>query len=154
MKTIAIAVLSIAALIGVVAASEWYRPITTLVVTRIADGIAKDRAERISAPSPFEDVGPDRIVAESENAIVFADRSPQAPHHYLIVPKKRVVSVLDADAELLGEMLALASRFARSRRIADDGFRIVINTNPRGLQSAYHLHMHLLGGRQMLWPPG
>ena len=72
----------------------------------------------------------------------------------LVIPKQRVTSLLEAPPEVLSEMLVLARDAARTRGIAEDGFRVVINTNPRGAQSVYHLHMHVLGGRQMRWPPG
>jgi histidine triad (HIT) family protein len=112
------------------------------------------KAESLAAPSPFETIPPERWVAQSEHAFVVDNPEPQAPVHMLVVPKRRVVSILEAPPELLSEMLVLARDTARARGIADGGFRLVINTNPLGAQSVYHLHMHVLGGRQMRWPPG
>lgn len=105
-------------------------------------------------PSPFESVPQDKWIAESGNAYVIRDHKPQAPVHLLVIPKKRIPTLLQASPELLGEMLDLARKAAEQEGIARDGFRIVINTHPRGSQSVYHLHMHVLGGRQMTWPPG
>lgn len=148
------AILGVIASLGIVLLAERYQPISTLIIENIAAGIAANKAQLLAQPSPFEDINQLDIQAESENAILFADINPQAPHHFLIVPKKRVYSVLEADPALMGEMLALAREFAMEQGFAEDGFRLVINTNPKGLQSVYHLHIHLLAGRQMLWPPG
>ena len=93
------------------------------------------------------------VLPESENVMLFADINPKAPRHYVIVPKQRVYSVLEASPDVMTEMMVLARDFAKQEGTADDGFRLVVNTNPDGLQSVYHLHMHLLAGRQMLWPP-
>ena len=112
------------------------------------------KAESLAAASPFESMPATRWLAKSERAFVIDAADPQAPIHVLVVPKRRVTSLLEAPADLLGEMLVLARDTARARGIADDDFRVVINTNPRGAQSVYHLHMHVLGGRQMRWPPG
>ena len=112
------------------------------------------KAGALAGPSPFESIPSTRWVAQSEHAFAIDDSEPQAPVHVLVVPKQRVTSVLEAPPDLLGEMLVLARETARARGVADDGFRIVINTNPKGAQTAYHLHMHVLGGRQMRWPPG
>ena len=114
--------------------------------------------ERLAAfyaePSPFESVAHDLWIAESENAYVIRDHKPQAPVHLLVIPKRRVPTLLQAPPELLGEMLNLARTAAEQEGIARSGFRIVINTHPEGGQSVYHLHMHVLGARQMKWPPG
>jgi histidine triad (HIT) family protein len=112
------------------------------------------KAESLASPSPFESISPARWLAQSEHAFVIDTADPQAPVHMLVIPKRRVTSLLEASPDLLGEMLVLARDGARTRGVADDGFRVVINTNPRGAQSVYHLHMHVLGGRQMRWPPG
>lgn len=112
------------------------------------------KQQSLAAPSPFENIPSAAWIGESPHAFVIDADDPQAPIHFLVVPKQRVVSLLEAPSELLSEMLVLARDTARSRGIAEDGFRVVINTNPRGAQSVYHLHMHVLGGRQMRWPPG
>ncbi len=116
--------------------------------------LARGKSAALAAPSPFESIPPDRWVAESAHAFVVDDIDPQAPVHVLVVAKTRVPSLLDAPPELLAEMLALARDTARARGVAENGFRVVINTNPLGAQTVYHLHMHVLGGRQMRWPPG
>ena len=135
-------------------AAERYQPISSLVIGYIAADIADRKQTLLDQQSPFEDETQLDVLAESEHAILFPDIDPQAPHHYLVTPKVRVYSVLEADAAVLSDMLILARNFAVGQGFAEDGFRIVINTNPDGLQSVYHLHMHLLAGRQMLWPPG
>ncbi|TBV95104.1 HIT domain-containing protein [Azotobacter chroococcum] len=102
----------------------------------------------------FESVPEERWIAETENAFAFRDKNPQAPVHVLVVPKKRVPTVLQAPDALLGEMLGLVKRVAEQEGIAREGFRTVINTHPQSGQGVYHLHIHVLGGRQMKWPPG
>jgi len=114
----------------------------------------QELADLYAEPSPFESVPRDQWIAESDNAYVIRDHKPQAPVHLLVIPKQRVPTLLQASPELLGEMLDLARKAAKQEGIARDGFRIVINTHPGGSQSVYHLHMHVLGGRQMTWPPG
>ena len=93
-------------------------------------------------------------VLESENAYVLEDKYPQAPIHLLVVSKEIIQTVNDAPSALLGEMLELAKKAAQKYNIDKSGFRIVINTNKEGGQGVYHLHIHVLGGRQMQWPPG
>ena len=147
-------VLSIVAGLCIAFAAERYQPISTLIINNIAADIAANKTMLLQEPSPFEDVDHLEIRAETENALLVADINPQAPHHYLIIPKKRIFTVLEAEPALMGEMIDLARSFASAQGFAEDGFRLVINTNPKGLQSVYHLHIHLLAGRQMLWPPG
>ncbi len=108
------------------------------------------KAESLSRPSPFEEMPSSRWVAESEHAFVIDDLyAPTAAVHMLVIPKQRVTSLLEAPPALLGEMLDLARTTARERGIADSGFRVVINTNPHGAQTVYHLHMHVKGGQQL-----
>lgn len=98
---------------------------------------------------------PADIVAERDDAIVFRDISPKAPSHMLVVPRRHVDSLDEADDPTeLGELLRLAAEVARDEGLADSGYRIVINTNDDGGQTVRHLHLHVLGGRQMNWPPG
>lgn len=98
---------------------------------------------------------PATIVAESARCVAFRDIAPQAPVHVLIVPKAVHPTLNDVDdATLLGELLALARDVAVKEGIADDGYRVVINTNANGGQTVAHLHLHVLGGRAMHWPPG
>ena len=100
---------------------------------------------------------PATIVHEDDQCIAFRDISPQAPLHILIIPRKaipRVGLAATADEGLLGHLLLTAAKVARSEGIADTGYRLVINNGPDGGEAVPHLHVHLLGGRQMLWPPG
>ncbi len=98
---------------------------------------------------------PADIVAESDDAIVFRDISPKAPSHLLVIPRRHIDSLDDADdIEELGELLRFAAEVARDEGLADSGYRVVINTNEDGGQTVRHLHLHVLGGRQMTWPPG
>jgi histidine triad (HIT) family protein len=97
------------------------------------------------------------IIFEDDLCVAFRDIEPQAPHHFLVVPRKEIRSLADAsaeDAHILGHCLVKAGELARQHGFAETGFRTVINTNPQGGQSVYHLHVHVLGGRQMTWPPG
>ena len=100
---------------------------------------------------------PADIVHEDDHLFAFRDIAPQAPVHVLFVPK-RPIATLDAatpaDAELLGKLLLAAADYARREGLAEQGYRVVINCNTHGGQTVYHLHVHLLGGRQMHWPPG
>ena len=88
-------------------------------------------------------------MGETANTFALNDINHNAPVHILIVPKKRINTVLDAPPEVVAEMVGLAVKLAREHHIDQSGFRLVINTNPQGAQTVYHLHMHLLGGRQM-----
>jgi histidine triad (HIT) family protein len=105
-------------------------------------------------PSPFESIPHAKWIAESRHAFVIRDSNPQAPVHVLVVPKKRVPTLLQAPPDLVGEMFELAKRVARQERIDQDGFRVIINTHPYGGQSVYHFHLHVLGGRELGWSPG
>jgi len=111
----------------------------------------KERSLAVS--SVFESVPRSRWIGESTNAFVLQnDMAPIAPVHLLVIPKRRYTSLLEAPPELLGEMLELAKHAAVERGIAESGFRVIINTNPQGAQTVYHLHMHVLGGTQLDWP--
>lgn len=97
------------------------------------------------------------IVHEDDLVLAFRDISPQAPVHVLLIPKRHVANLEaleDSDAALAGHLLLTARRIARDLGIAGDGYRLVNNCNVQGGQTVYHLHFHLLGGRQMTWPPG
>tara|TARA_B100001029_G_scaffold179666_1_gene190211 strand:+ start:963 stop:1307 length:345 start_codon:yes stop_codon:yes gene_type:complete len=97
------------------------------------------------------------IVWENERIIAFNDISPQAPTHILIVPKKVIPSLNDLkeeDRDLIGEMFIVAKNIAAEKGISKDGYRTIFNTNDDGGQTVYHLHLHLIGGRKMTWPPG
>lgn len=100
---------------------------------------------------------PARIAFEDEHAVAFHDVSPQAPVHVLIVPREHVAHLLDAEAgssTIAGHLVNVAVSLARELGLAEAGFRLVFNTLGDGGQSVYHLHLHLLGGREMGWPPG
>jgi histidine triad (HIT) family protein len=100
---------------------------------------------------------PARIVHETEEFLAFHDVNPQAPVHVLIVPKRvipRIAGASAADAELLGKMLVATREIAEKVGVAESGYRIVINNGPDAGESVPHLHMHLLGGRHLAWPPG
>jgi len=100
---------------------------------------------------------PADIVFEDDDVLAFRDVNPQAPTHLLIIPKRRIATINDAedsDAELLGRLILTARRIASEQGIAEDGYRLVFNCNEHGGQSVYHIHLHLLGGRAMAWPPG
>jgi histidine triad (HIT) family protein len=99
---------------------------------------------------------PADIVHEDESCLAFRDVNPQAPTHVLVIPKKEIARVSDAgteDAELLGHLLLVAGKLAAQLGLKD-GFRLVINNGPQAGQSVDHLHVHILGGRAMTWPPG
>jgi histidine triad (HIT) family protein len=94
------------------------------------------------------------IVSETDYAMAFTDVNPQAPTHILVVPKKHFANVNETeDIELLGKLLKLAGQIATEKQL-DSGFRLVINKGLEAGQSVDHLHIHILGGRQMQWPPG
>ena len=98
---------------------------------------------------------PAKMLVNNKEIVAFRDLNPQAPVHLLIVPKKHVASLDDAnDSDLLGRMIAMAAAIARQEKIAKSGYRTVINTGKDGGQSVDHLHIHLLGGRPFAWPPG
>ena len=98
---------------------------------------------------------PAAVVRRTDRLVAFRDVSPQAPVHVLVIPTEHVASLADVqDARLLGDMLLLAREIARQEQIAEDGYRVVLNTNRNGGQTVFHLHLHLLGGRRLTWPPG
>lgn len=100
---------------------------------------------------------PADIVFEDDEVLAFRDVNPQAPTHILIIPKRRIATINDAcdsDAGLLGRLILSARRIAAEQGIAEDGYRLVFNCNSHGGQTVFHIHLHLLGGRAMSWPPG
>ncbi len=95
------------------------------------------------------------MVAENPHAVAFRDIHPQAPVHVLIIPRRHIASLDKAtDAEEIGALALLAAEIAKAEGIAETGYRTVMNTGADGGQSVFHLHLHLLGGRTMTWPPG
>ena len=100
---------------------------------------------------------PSDIIYEDEKYLAFSDINPQAPVHILIIPKKRIPTINDlekSDAKTIGEMVLIAKKIAKNKQIDKDGYRLVFNCNNHGGQSVFHIHLHLLGGRQLNWPPG
>ncbi len=100
---------------------------------------------------------PATIVHEDDHLVAFRDIDPQAPVHILVIPRAHVSSLdaaADDQADLLGRMLLTARDLARSEGIADDGYRTVLNVGADGGQTVHHIHLHLLGGRALRWPPG
>jgi histidine triad (HIT) family protein len=100
---------------------------------------------------------PANIVYRDDDVVAFEDIKPVAPVHLLIIPTRHIDSVRDVsrdDDAVLGLLVATANRLAKERGIHDDGFRLNMNAGPNGGQTVYHLHLHLLGGRFMTWPPG
>ena len=98
---------------------------------------------------------PATVVKRGDGMLAFRDLNPQAPTHVLVIPTDHLASLNDAkDPRLLGGLLGFAREVARAEGIAERGYRVVVNTNPDGGQTVFHLHLHLLGGRPMKWPPG
>ena len=98
-----------------------------------------------------------RIVFENERVVAFHDLFPAAPTHLLIIPKQHFTTLNDvpaSEATLLGELITTATALAKELNLADDGYRVVMNCNQDGGQSVYHIHLHLLAGRRLSWPPG
>ena len=102
------------------------------------------------------EIQPD-VVYEDDEVLAFRDVNPQAPTHVLVIPKIHIATTNDLDADnahLVGRLYLAAARVAADEGIAGPGYRTVINCNPGAGQSVYHIHLHLLGGRPMTWPPG
>jgi histidine triad (HIT) family protein len=100
---------------------------------------------------------PANCIYKDQTIIAIDDIYPKAPHHKLIIPKKHIATLNDlqsADLPLVGQMMQVAVQLAQQLKINEDGYRVVINCNEGAGQSIFHIHMHLLGGREMLWPPG
>jgi histidine triad (HIT) family protein len=100
---------------------------------------------------------PSTIVHQDDDVVAFEDINPQAPTHVVIVPRQHIPTVNDlddADQELFGKLATAAKQIAGDRGIAEDGYRLVMNCNAGAGQSVWHIHMHLLGGRRLRWPPG
>ena len=100
---------------------------------------------------------PGKIVHEDDQLMAFEDLNPQAPVHILVIPKKHISSlstVSPTDEGLLGSLLLVVNQLARTRQLTETGFRTVINSGPSAGQTVDHLHIHLLAGRSMAWPPG
>jgi histidine triad (HIT) family protein len=100
---------------------------------------------------------PATLVYEDDMVVAFDDINPQAPTHTLVIPRKHMASIAelqDSDVGLLGRLMLAGNNIAKLKGVADAGYRLVINTGAHGGQSVFHLHLHVLGGRHMAWPPG
>ena len=97
------------------------------------------------------------ILFENDKILAFRDISPQAPVHFLVIPKKEIRTINDINEEdksLIGELFIVAKEIAKKEGISEKGFRTIFNCNEHGGQTVYHIHLHVLGGRQLEWPPG
>jgi len=102
------------------------------------------------------EIKPDTVY-EDDNVLAFRDISPQAPVHVLVIPKRHISTLNDlqgSDAELVGQLTIAAAKVAEQEGIAEAGYRTVMNCNAAGGQTVFHIHMHMLAGRNMSWPPG
>ncbi len=100
---------------------------------------------------------PAKLVYEDELAVAFDDINPQAPVHLLVIPRRHIANlneVRDDEKLLAGHLITVAGKLARERGIAESGYRVAINTNRDAQQSVFHLHLHVMGGREFRWPPG
>lgn len=100
---------------------------------------------------------PADIIYEDDEVLAFRDISPQAPVHFLVIPKMPIATLNDIQpdqAGLIGKMVLTAQQLARDEGIAESGYRLVMNCNEDGGQTVFHIHLHVLGGRGMVWPPG
>ncbi len=100
---------------------------------------------------------PGDIVYQNDDVLAFRDLNPQAPTHILVIPKRHIATInelQDADAELVGKMYLAAKEIARNEGIDEAGYRTIMNCNAGAGQTVFHIHLHVLGGRQMSWPPG
>ena len=97
------------------------------------------------------------ILFENNKILAFRDISPQAPVHFLVIPKKEIRTINDINEEdknLIGELFIIAKEIAKKEGISEKGYRTIFNCNEHGGQTVYHIHLHVLGGRQLEWPPG
>lgn len=100
---------------------------------------------------------PADIIYESDTAVAFRDINPQAPTHVLVIPRRHIATIndlQDGDQEVVGDLFMVAAQIAAEDGIADDGYRVVMNCNAGAGQTVFHIHLHLVGGRAMTWPPG
>ncbi|XP_030272495.1 histidine triad nucleotide-binding protein 2, mitochondrial isoform X1 [Sparus aurata] len=124
--------------------------------------LAEEASKKYGSPAPtifskvIDKSIPADIIYEDEKCLAFRDISPQAPVHFLVIPRvpiPRISEAKDDDVELLGHLLVVAKNVAKQESL-NEGYRMIINDGKHGSQSVYHLHIHVLGGRQMRWPPG
>ncbi|AZT85407.1 MAG: histidine triad nucleotide-binding protein [Marinobacter sp.] len=99
---------------------------------------------------------PADILYEDDISLAFSDINPQAPVHFLVIPKKEIATINDlteADRELVGHLYLVAAKIAREKGVADDGYRVVMNCGENSGQTVFHIHLHVLGGKPLGWPP-
>eukprot|EP00604_Paraphysomonas_vestita_P000954 CAMPEP_0174818208 /NCGR_PEP_ID=MMETSP1107-20130205/839_1 /TAXON_ID=36770 /ORGANISM="Paraphysomonas vestita, Strain GFlagA" /LENGTH=138 /DNA_ID=CAMNT_0016029737 /DNA_START=81 /DNA_END=497 /DNA_ORIENTATION=- len=132
-------------------------------VNAAANAVSTDPAINPYAPTFFDKIVskeiPAQIIYEDDLSLAFRDINPQGPVHFLVIPKNkdglnRLSSAREDHKSLLGHLLYTAQHVAAAEGLKEDGFRIVINDGKNGAQSVYHLHLHVIGGRQLTWPPG
>lgn len=100
---------------------------------------------------------PADILYEDDDVLAFSDVNPQAPVHFLVIPKQPIATVNDIqpdDAELVGKLVLAAKKLAKEKGIDEEGYRLVMNCNEGAGQTVFHIHLHVLGGRALTWPPG
>lgn len=98
---------------------------------------------------------PAKVVAQNDHCVAFHDINPQAPTHVVIIPREHIPTLNEAkDAATIGHLSLMAAEVARASGLAERGYRTVVNTNADGGQTVFHVHLHLIGGRKMGWPPG
>lgn len=127
---------------------------------KMADEVSKAQSAKPEADTIFGKILrkeiPCNFIYEDDKCVAFHDVNPQGPVHFLVIPRKpiRMLSEADdVDGELLGHLMLTARKVAKDQGLAD-GYRLVVNNGKHGCQSVYHLHLHVIGGRQMEWPPG
>ncbi|KAL4216367.1 Histidine triad nucleotide-binding protein 1 [Mactra antiquata] len=126
----------------------------------MADEIEKAQTAKPESDTIFGKIArgevPTKFIYEDEQCVAFNDLGPQAPTHFLVIPRKPIQMIEkaeDSDEQLLGHLLVVAKKVAKEQGL-DKGYRLVINNGVEGGQSVYHLHVHVMGGRQLGWPPG
>ena len=131
-----------------------------LTSLRMANEVEKAQTAKAGGDTIFAKIIrkeiPAKIIFEDENVLAFHDVNPQAPVHFLVLPKKPIAALSTAEVEdeaILGKLLLAVKKVAEDLKL-DEGYRVVINNGKHGCQSVYHLHVHVLGGRQLSWPPG
>uniref|UniRef100_A0A0A9X3V6 Histidine triad nucleotide-binding protein 1 n=1 Tax=Lygus hesperus TaxID=30085 RepID=A0A0A9X3V6_LYGHE len=128
--------------------------------SRMSDEVAKSQAAAPGGDTIFGKILrkeiPAKLIHEDDKCIAFHDVSPQAPVHFLVIPRKPIDMLSNAEEEdsaLLGHLMITAKKVAKAQGL-ENGFRLIVNNGKDGAQSVYHLHIHVMGGRQMGWPPG
>jgi histidine triad (HIT) family protein len=129
-----------------------WNPIRWFLYRQFFKQLPHHKLKSLTSDSPFLKIPKEKWINESENAFVVKDIRPRAPVHLLVIPKVRIYTVMDASPQLMGEMIQLAKETASQFGIVENGFRLIINTNVHGVQTVYHLHIHIIGGRQLPVP--